>query len=166
MMIISILYLIISLFLEVIMSIFFPSTLNNVSLFTTIYTIIGFVIIYPYFSNMKKYFLLIIIFGSLFGILYGSGFVFSLFLFLLVAIVIRLLYNIFPENIFMTNLISYISIFIYHLLSFIFLNLFSSISYSFMTLVNILFGSIIMTIIYTSISYFIMRFIFNKRVIK
>lgn len=166
MMIISILYLIISLFLEVIMSIFFPSTLNNVSLFTTIYTIIGFVIIYPYFSNMKKYFLLIIIFGSLFGILYGSGFVFSLFLFLLVAIVIRLLYNIFPENIFMTNLISYISIFIYHLLSFIFLNLFSSISYSFMTLVNILFGSIIMTIIYTSISYFIMRLIFNKRVIK
>ena len=106
-MLISIIYLVISLFLEVIMSNFFSSTLSDVSLFTTIYTIIGLVIIYPHFSNLKKYFLLTIFFGSLFGILYGCGFVFGLIIFLLIGLMIRFLYNVFPENVFMTNLISY-----------------------------------------------------------
>lgn len=165
-MIISIIYLIISLFLETIMSNFFPTTLNSVSLFTTMYTIIGLVIIYPFFNNRKKYYLLTIIFGCLFGILYGSGFIVGLIIFLLVGMMIRFLYNVFPENVFMTNLISYISICIYHLLSFIILSIFSSISYSFMTLINILLGSIVMTIIYTSISYYVLKFIFNKKVIK
>ncbi len=165
-MLISIIYLVISLFLEVIMSNFFSSTLSDASLFTTIYTIIGLVIIYPHFSNLKKYFLLTIFFGSLFGILYGCGFVFGLIIFLLIGLMIRFLYNVFPENVFMTNLISYISIFLYHLLSFVFLSVFSSISYSFMTLINILLGSIIMTIVYTSISYYIFLVIFNKKIIK
>lgn len=47
-MIISIIYLVISFLLEGIMSNIFPSTLSNISYFTTIYIIISFAIIYPF----------------------------------------------------------------------------------------------------------------------
>ena len=65
-MIISIIYLVISFLLEGIMSNIFPSTLSNISYFTTIYIIISFAIIYPYFDNDKKFFILIFIFGILY----------------------------------------------------------------------------------------------------
>lgn len=165
-MIISAIYLIISLILEVVMSNFFHSTLTNVSLFNTIYTIIGLVILYPYFNNDKKYYLLVIICGILFDILYTSTFMFSLVIFIIIGILIKILYNAFPENIFMTNLISFICILIYNLLCFILLSLFSSISYDFVILINIILGSIIMTIVYTTISYYIIHYLFNRFGIK
>ncbi len=165
-MIISIVYLVISLVLEVIMSNYFSSTLTNVSLFSTIYTIVGLAILYPYFNNDKKYYLLVVFCGIIFDMVYTSTFMFNLIVFFIVGILIKILYNVFPENIFMSNLISFISILIYHLICFILLNIFSGVSYDFMILVNIILGSIIMTIIYTTISYFIIKFIFNKFGIK
>ena len=73
-MIISIIYLVLSFILDNFMSNIFPSTLTNISYFTTIYIIISFVIIYPYFNNEKKYYILLIIFGLLFDILYTGIF--------------------------------------------------------------------------------------------
>ena len=165
-MIISIIYLFICLVLEVLMSNFFPSTFSSVSLFTTIYTIIGLVILYPHFNNDKKFFLLAIICGVLFDILYTSTFMFNLVLFAIVGIMIKFLYNVFPENIFMTNLISFIVIMIYHILCFVLLNLLSAISYDFILLINIITHSIIMTIIFTSSCYYIIKFVFNKYGVK
>ena len=165
-MIISIIYLVICLILEVVMSNFFSSTLTNVSLFSTIYTIVGLVILYPHFNNDKKFYLLVIVFGILFDILYTPTFMFNLILFAIIGIVIKILCNVLSENLFMTNLISFIVITVYHLLCFIILCLFSSISYNFSILINIILGSIIMTIIYTTISYYIIRYIFNRFGIK
>ena len=68
-MVISIIYLIISFLFDNFMSNIFPSTLGNVSYFTTIYVIISLVIIYPYYGNEKKYYILAIIFGLLFRII-------------------------------------------------------------------------------------------------
>lgn len=165
-MIISIIYLIISFLLEGIMSNIFPSTLSNISYFTTIYTIISLVIIYPYFNNDKKYFILIIVFGILFDMLYTSSIFINTFIFIIIGIVTKILYNIFTENVFMTNIISYIGIVIYHVLSFIILLIVGYNDYNIMLLFNIIIHSIFMTIIYTSISYFIIKFIYNKRGIK
>ena len=156
---ISIIYLFICLLLEFLMSNFFSSTLSSISLFTTIYTIIGLVILYPYFNNDKKFYLLAIICGILFDILYTSTFMFNLVLFIIVGIMIKILYNIFPENVFMTNLISFIIIMIYHIFCFSILNLLSNISYDFILLINIITHSIIMTIIYTSVCYYVIKFI-------
>ena len=165
-MIISILYLVISFLLEGIMSNIFPSTLSNISYFTTIYVIIAFGIIYPYFDNDNKYYLLILIFGILFDVLYTSTFFINIFIFIIIGIIIKLLYNLFPENIFMTNIISYICIIIYHILSFIILVIVGYNDYNIMLLFNIIIHSIFMTIIYTSISYFIIKFMYNKFGIK
>lgn len=165
-MIISIIYLIVSFLLESVMSNIFPSTLSNISYFTTIYTIISLVIIYPYFNNEKKYFILIIVFGILFDILYTSTIFINTFIFILIGILTKILYNLFPENIFMTNIISYINIIIYHILTFIILTLTGYNNYNIILLLNIIIHSIIMTIIYTSISYLVIKKIYNKNGIK
>ena len=161
-MIISIIYLVISFLLEGIMSNIFPSTLSNISYFTTIYIIISFAIIYPYFDNDKKFFILIFIFD----ILYTSTIFVNTFIFIIIGIVIKILYNILPGNVFMTNIISYVGIIIYHILSFIILMITGYGDYSIILLFNIIIHSIFMTIIYTSISYFIMKFMYNKFDIK
>ena len=165
-MIISIIYLVISFLLEGIMSNIFPSTLSNISYFTTIYVIIAFGIIYPYFDNDKKYFILIFIFGVLFDILYTSTIFVNTFIFIVIGIVIKILYNILSDNVFMTNIISYIGIIVYHVLSFVILMFTGYGDYSIIILFNIIIHRIFMTIIYTSISYFVMKFIYNKFDIK
>lgn len=161
-MVISIIYLIFSFLLDNFMSNIFSSTLSNISYFTTIYIVISFVILYSYFSNERKYYLLLIIFGLLFDILYTGTFVFNMTLFFVIGIVIKMLNNVFPENIFTINLISVIVISLYHLLSFIILSLVSGTHYEFILLINIITHSIISTVIYTSVSYFVMKFIFEK----
>lgn len=161
-MIISIIYLILSFILDNFMSNIFPSTLSDVSIFSTIYIIISFVVIYPYFSNEKKYYLLLIIFGIFFDILYTGTFVLNMVIFLVLGIFINILNNVFPENMITTNIISVIVISGYHILSFIILSIVGSINYNFMLLINVILGSIIMTIIYTSISYYIMKFIYGR----
>ena len=83
-MIISIIYLVLSLILDGFMSNIFSSTLNEISLFTTIYCVISFVIIYPYFDNNKKYYILLGIFGILFDILYTGTFIFNMVIFLII----------------------------------------------------------------------------------
>ena len=165
-MIASIIYLIISFILDNIIYNIFPTTLSNISYLTTIYIIISFVIIYPYFNNERKYYVLLIIFGLLFDILYTSTFVFNMVLFITLGIIIKMLNNIFPENIFTSNLISIISISSYHILTFIILSLVSSINYDIILLINIITHSIIMTIIYTTISYFLVKYIFGRYNIK
>lgn len=165
-MIISIIYLVVSFLLDGIMSNIFPSTLSNISYFTTIYIIISFAIIYPYFDNDKKFFMLIFIFGILFDILYTSTIFVNTFIFIIIGIVIKILYNVLPENVFMTNIISYIGIIIYHILSFAILMITGYMNYNIILLFNIIIHSIFMTIIYTSISYFVIKFIYNKFGIK
>ena len=95
-MVISIIYLIFSFILDNFMSNIFSSTLSNISYFTTIYIVISFVILYSYFSNERKYYLLLIIFGLLFDILYTGTFVFNMTLFFIIGIVIKMLNNVFP----------------------------------------------------------------------
>lgn len=165
-MIVSIIYIIISFILENIMSNIFITTLNNVSTFTTIYTIIALVVIYPYFASDKKYFLLVIIFGFLFDTIYTSTILLNLTIFLVISLLIKTLNNIISDNIIMTNIISLISVATYHILTFIILNIVTSKSYSIILLGKILTHSIIMTIIYTSISYIIIKYLYSRLSIK
>ena len=144
----------------------FPATLGSVSYFTTIYTIISLVVIYPYFVNEKKYYILVIVFGALFDILYTSTLLINIVFFLLLAVVIKLLNTFIPNNILTINVISILCIIIYHVLSFVLLNLETSQTYDLILLGKIISHSILMTIIYTSISYIVIRFIYNKFDIK
>ena len=148
------------------MSNYFVSMLGNVSILSTIYTICALGVIYQYFDNEKKYFILAIIFGVLFDVIYTSTFPLNTILFLVVALFVKIINNVLSNNIFMNNLVNILSIILYHLFLFIILSVTSYGNYNIMLLVNIILGSIVMTIIYTSVSYILLKFIFDKLELK
>lgn len=155
-------YVMFSFLIEGFMSNIFVSTLTYISYFTTVYTIISLVIVYPYFYNKKKYYILLVIFGLLFDSLYTSTFIVNICIFLVIGFVIHILNNVLSENVFTANIISIVSIICYHVLSFVILSIVGYADYSFLLLGRIIVHSMLMTIIYTSISYFVIRFLFNR----
>lgn len=161
-MIIAVILLIFSFLLEGFMSLYFPSNLINPSVLSCLYTLITLIIIYPYFYNEKKYYILLIIFGLLIDIVYSNTFLFNTILFLLLSIGIQILNVILPNNIFTINVKSLIIVFMYHILSFILLGIIDYNGYTIDLLINIIINSVIMTLIYTSITYFITKILFKK----
>lgn len=155
-------YVMFSFLIEGFMSNIFVSTLTYISYFTTVYTIISLVIVYPYFYNKKKYYIFLVIFGLLFDSLYTSTFIVNICIFLVIGFVIHILNNVLSENVFTANIISIVSIICYHVLSFVILSIVGYADYSFLLLGRIIVHSMLMTIIYTSISYFVIRFLFNR----
>lgn len=161
-MIIAVILLIFSFLLEGFMSLYFPSNLINPSILSCLYTLITLIIIYPYFYNEKKYYILLIIFGLLIDIVYSNTFLFNTILFLLLSIGIQILNVILPNNIFTINVKALIIVFMYHILSFILLGIIDYNGYTIDLLINIIINSVIMTLIYTSITYFITKILFKK----
>lgn len=165
-MLVIIIYTILSFILDNIMTTIFPSFLSNISAFTTIYIVVALSIIFPYFNNKKKYFIILLVFGIMFDIIYTSSFPLNTLIFILLGIEIGFLNNIFPENIFGSSVISVISIISFHILSFISLSIVGYINYGFIILFRIIVNSLIMTILYSVVSYFLIKKIMERFNIK
>ncbi len=157
-----IIYLFFSFILEGFMSNIFFSTLSDVSIFSTIYTIVAVVVIYPYFMNEKKYFLIVGFWGLLFDFVYTSTFPLNLLIFLLIGFIVKLLNNLLQSNVLTNNLISFLCIVFYHIFSFVILTIVEYGDYNIMLLFNIIIHSILMTLIYATVGYFIFKLIFSK----
>jgi hypothetical protein len=162
MIIISVISLIISLFLQGLMSNFLGYTISNLSIFSTIYILVNIVVLQQYFENDKKSLILIIIFGMLFDIVYSNTFILSTCIFITLFYLNKLLSFFFPYNILTINVFSLLSVFIYHLITFIFLKILIFDSYGIINLIKILGCNIIMTLIYTTILYYIIGHIYKK----
>lgn len=163
---IAIITVVVSFLLDALVSNNIGYALTNPSFFKTIFTIIGLVSIYPYFNNDKKYLTILIIVGILFDIVYTGTFLFVTLIFVIIYLVNKFLDFFLPFNLLNINILSLISIYIYHIFSFIILNLVDYNSYSINLLFNIIIRSTIGTIIYTTIIYFILTYIYNKLKIK
>lgn len=161
-----IVFIIFSFLFEGLISNYTFSTFTNLSLFSTLYTLISLVIIFPYFHNKKKYIILLITFSILIDIVYTNTFLINFFLFIIIYCLIKLLNSILPENILTQNLISLFSILIYHILSYIILKIINYTDYPFTLLINIILNSLLMTIIYSTFSYLILKKLTNKFNIK
>lgn len=165
-MLISIIFLIFSYLFQAFISNYISYTLASPSIFYTIYILIAFSIIYPYFNNDKKYLLLIIIFGLLFDFTYTNSLFLTVFIFLISYFIIKRLNYIMPNNLISINIISLVVVMMYHILNFIILKIMSFSDYSFILLLRAMYSSIIITIIYTTISYFIFKKINEKNEIR
>ena len=164
-MIIAVIYVIISFLLDGIMSNILPFNLVDPSCFKTIYSVISLVIIYNYFDNQKKYLSILIVLGIFFDIVYTNTFILNIIVFLVIYIVLSNLDYVITTNIFTINLKSLVCIFTYHIITYIILLLANYNNYSIKLLGLILLRSIIMTIIYTTISYLLINKIYdNKRI--
>lgn len=161
-MIISIFILIFSFLFEGFISNYISSTFSSLSLFSTMYTLITLIVIYPYFYNEKKYYILLIVFGLLVDIVYTNTFMINTFIFIAISLVVKFLNFILPENILMANIMSVVSVMLYHILSYTILTIINYDTYPVSLLLDICTNSIIMTIIYTSALYLIAKLLFTK----
>ena len=165
-MIIAVTYIIISFILDSLISNLLPFNLVNPSYFKTIYSIISLVIIYNYFDNKTKYLSILIILGIFFDIVYTNTFILNVVIFLIIYIILSSLDYLIPNNIITINIKSITCISSYHILTYIILLLSNYNNYSIKLLGLILIRSIIMTIIYTTISYLIINKIYDNKRIK
>ena len=164
-MIIAIIYVIISFLLDGLVSNYISFNLVNPSYLKTIYSIISLVIIYNYFDNPKKYLSILITLGIFFDIIYTNTFILNIIVFITIYIILSNLDYVITTNIFTINLKSIICVSLYHILTDIILILANYNNYSIKLLGIILLRSILMTIIYTSISYFVMNKIYDNKVL-
>ena len=162
MIIFSVILLVISFLLQGFASNFLSYTINDVSIFSTIYVLITLMLIYPYFENKKKYLILLVIFGWLVDIVYCNTFLLNISIFFVIYKFNNLFHFFLPDNLFTLNVSNLLGVFIYHVLSFLLLSLLRYGRFSFVVLGRMLCSSIIMTIIYTTISYFVIKIVRSR----
>ncbi len=158
-MILIIIYNILSFLLDGLIANYIP----ELSYFKTIYTITSLIISYLFFDNDSKYFKILLIFAILFDLIYTNTLVLNVFIFTIIYYIIKNINLYIPNNIFTVNLKTFLGITIYHLLSFLILSLANFDNYTFSKLFNILLSSIPMTIVYTTISYLIIKKLYYKK---
>ncbi len=163
-MIVLLIYLIFSFILDAFSSLYLNFSIETISIFKTIYTIISLVIIYNYFKNKTKYLIILTISGILFDIVYTNTFILNIVIFLVIYLIIKYLDYLMPNNIFTINVKSIISIIIYYILTYLIMLLSNYSIYPFILLLKIITHSLIMTIIYTTISYLILEKINIKKI--
>lgn len=165
MIVVSVINLIISTIIQSLISNYLGYTYQNLSIFFTIYTLISMLVIKPYIEDEKKYLIILVIFSFVIGITYTRAYFFNICLFLLCYLFTKLFHFLFPYNLLTINISTLFGIFIYHITTFIFfyLSKYGSCLYDTKLLFKVLYSSIIMTIIYTSINYCVLSFIKNKQ---
>ena len=167
-MIIVIIYVIISFFLDGIFSNYVSMDIINPSYLNTIYSVIALVIIFSYFENKTKYIYILIILGIFFDITYTNTFLVNVAIFFIIYLFLNIIDYHLSNNLFTVNIKALISITIYHIMTYIILLLAHYHNYPISLLSLILTRSIIMTIIYTTISYLLIKKIYylkyNKKV--
>lgn len=166
MMLVSVVSLIISFLLQGLMSNYVGYIYSNFSIFSTVFLLINFVVLQPYFVSDKKFLIIIIIFGLLFDITYSNTFILCTCIFVLVFYVNKALLFFFPSNIFTINILSILSIIIYHCLLFLILRLLQFDSYSVIVLLKVILCNILVTIVYATILYYIINFLYEKMNLK
>ena len=158
----SIILLIISFLLQGILSNFLAYTTDTVSIFSTVYVLITLMLLYPHFENKRKYLIILVIFGWLVDAVYCNTFLLNIGIFYLVYKFNNFFHFIFPDNLFTINLSNLLGVFIYHIISFLILSLIKYDHYNLMMLGRMMYCSIIMTIVYTTISYYVIKIIKEK----
>lgn len=131
--------------------------LPNLSIFCTTYTIVALVVLYPYFLNKKKFFIIVIVFAFLFDIVYTNTLFLNVIIFSLAFLINAYITYLLPDNLLNTNIKGIITIFSYNILTFLILTIIGYSKYSLLVLVKVLYSNIIITCLYTTVLYLILK---------
>ena len=95
----SIVIVVISLFLDGILTNYLPYLVNDLSLFTSLLTLISIFIIYPFHrKEEKKYFIILFILGIIYDLLYTNLLFFNAVLFVGIGLLTKFIYKKFEIN--------------------------------------------------------------------
>lgn len=125
------------------------------SLFLPLFTIVSLVIIYPYFNNDNfRYFKFIAIIGLLYDIAYFNTLFYNFFIFIALGFIIGLINYLLSNNIYTNILMTVASITTYRIITFLITIIFKT-SYPLSELLQSIYSSLILNIIYCLIIYII-----------
>ena len=161
---ICIIYVIFSFILDGFISNYINYSINDISYFNTIYTIISLILVYDYFINKKKYFFLVLTISILFDIVYTGTILINTLLFFIIYEITIFIDKLLPPNIITINIKCLVGIFSYYTLSLLLFIIFQFNNYELYLLWELLLRSIIMTITYTSISYLVLNIIVKNKI--
>ena len=133
------------------------------SLFLPLFTIVSLVIIYPYFNNNNyRYFRYIAILGLLYDITYLNTLFFNFFIFMLIGFIIGFFNYLLSNNLYTSLLITIISIVIYRITNYLFIVIFKNYSFNFFDLLESIYSSLLLNLIYCIVLY-ILTEIYSKK---
>lgn len=141
---------------------FISNYLVSDSIFFTIYSLVGLIVIYRYFDEDKKYLYFLIVIAILFDIIYTKTIGLNLVVFMLIYYINRWLNYIIPNNLFCIIVKSLVAMVSYHTFVYIFLLLAGNGLAQIAQYGMILYRSIIMTTVYSVISYLLFKKLFFK----
>ena len=162
MIIVSVISLIISFLMHGLVSYIQSFTLESFNWFSCPFLLINFVVLHSYFENDKRFLTLIFVFGLLFDIVYSNTLILCTAFFVLIFYLNKLYSFVFPSNVFTINFFSLFAMIIYHVLSFSFLRLLQFDSYNFLVLFRVIISSLFINVVYTTILYYSIKFVYEK----
>ena len=166
-MIFGIIITIISFLLDSFISSYIPITVSNYNVLVPMLTIVSLIVIYPYFNNnSKNYLITCLSFGILYDITFTNTLGLNLALFLGLGYIILFLDGALSNNLFSLIIKMLIIIIIYDLITYLILLMLNYIDYGILTLIFKIGKSIILNTIYLTISYFLTNSIAKKLHIK
>ncbi len=166
-MIFGIIIITISFLLDSFLSMYIPITVSNYNLLVPMFTIVSLILIYPYFNNDEKNYLITCsVFGLLYDITFTNTFGLNTALFFGLGCIIIFLDGALSNNLFSLIVKMLIVIILYDVITYLILLLLNYIDYGILTLVVKIGKSLILNTIYLTVTYFITNMIAKKLHIK
>ena len=133
------------------------------SIFLPLFTIMSFILIYPFFNNEYRYLKYIAIIGLLYDIAYMNTILYSSFIFVILGVIILFYFYFFSYNVKSIFLVSLITIVFYRFINYFLLFLFHLKNFSFSILFKSIYSSLLLNILYCTLFYLIIDYINKKR---
>lgn len=152
-----------SLILDGILSNIFPYTVNNLSLFTPLLTLISIYLIYPFYKKKeKKYLITIFLTGIIYDLLYTNLIFYNAIIFTIIGIISKYIYKHYEINYLNIIIQIVLIVTIYELLNALIIILFNLVPMSITRLFYKITHSLLLNIIYSELLLIIINILPNK----
>ena len=160
---IAIIIMIVSLLLDGLLSNYLTYLVNDLSLFTPLFTLISIFIIYPFYRKKEKYYFIhIFILGIVYDLLYTNMLFFNAVLFIIVGLIIRFIIKNYELGLIKNIVYMIIVIILYESLTVLFLGIYNIVPVSINSLIYKITHSLLLNIIYGEILFLIIKLIPKK----
>ena len=156
----AIIIMIISLLLDGLISNYLPYLVNDLSLFTPLFTLISIFIIYPFYRKKeKRYFIHIFILGIIYDLLYTNLLFFTGVLFIIIGLVVKFIVENYELGFIKILIYMIIIIVLYESITVLFLGIYNIVPVSFNKLIYKISHSLIINLIYGELLFIIIKLI-------
>ena len=160
---IPIIIMIISLLLDGILTNFLPFMVNDLSLYTPLFTVVSIFFLYPFYrKNNKKYWLIVFTLGIVYDLFYTNLLFLNAILFLGVAYVSKVIYKNYEVDFIKLIIYLVIIIVVYESMTGIIIFLYHLVPVTFEKVIYKISHSLLLNIIYGEIIYFLLKVVPKK----